>query len=78
MWQQFLGPRTVEKGFWVTTLADINEDGIVDIYDIAPVAIRFGATIGYASFSTEADINLDYVIDIYDIVKIALDYGWHY
>ena len=78
LWSFLLGPKTVEKSFHVTTLADINEDGAVDIYDIALVATHFGSNIGEPGFSTEADIARDYTIDIFDITKIALDYGWTY
>ena len=73
-----LGPRTLEKSFWITTLGDTNEDGVVDIFDMAIVAVCFGSRLGELNFNPEADVLLDHTIDIFDIVKIALDYGWTY
>jgi Bacterial extracellular solute-binding proteins, family 5 Middle/Dockerin type I domain len=78
LWHSTLGPKTVEKHFWVTTLADVNEDGVVNILDISKVATQFGLIIGQPGFDTMADVNLDHKINILDIVKIALDYSWHY
>jgi hypothetical protein len=78
LWQSVLGPKTVERRFWITTLADVNEDGVVNILDIVKVATRFGLFIGQPRFDTTADLNIDHEINILDIVKIALDYGRHY
>lgn len=78
LWYSALGPKTVERHFWVTTQADVNEDGVVNILDIAKVATTFGLAIGQPGFDTIADVNTDYKTNILDIVKIAMDYGWHY
>jgi hypothetical protein len=78
LWSSVLGPRITERAFWVTTLADINKDGIVNILDIVTIAARFGSKMHEQLFKTEADINLDYKINILDIVGVAVDFGWHY
>ena len=57
---------------------DVNGDGIVDIFDIARIAIVFGVqVIGIPppNWDPNADINGDYVIDIFDIVIVALHFG---
>ena len=57
---------------------DINGDGIVDIFDIARIAIVFGVqVIGVPppNWDPNADINGDYIIDIFDIVIVALHFG---
>jgi hypothetical protein len=78
IWQSILGHEPVEKKFWVTTLADINEGGVVNIIDIATIAVCFGSKMFEPLFRTEADINLDHKVNILDIVCVALDFGWHY
>jgi hypothetical protein len=78
-----LGPRTIEKKFWVTVAADLNFDVTIDIYDIVTVAAQFGGQYNNADpalrllYSPLADVNHDYVIDIYDIVLIARAFGWN-
>ncbi len=54
-------------------IGDVNEDGLVDIYDIVSIARVFGSTVPPAD--DRYDINLDNVIDIYDIVRAASRYG---
>ena len=80
LWPMILGPYTTEKNFWVTVLADLNEDRVVDIFDIVIVGSRFGAELDsfYYDYlySPQADINHDFIIDIFDIVQVALVFGW--
>jgi hypothetical protein len=60
----------------VTIAGDINGDGTVDIFDIAPIALAFGSVRGGTGYNALADINRDDIIDIFDIVQVALIYGW--
>ncbi len=76
MWAHFLGPIVVQKNFWITVPADLNADGVVDIFDIVPIAIAFGSTIGDANYSPAADLNHDGKVDIFDIVIVAINFGW--
>ncbi len=78
LWQSILGPRTVTKNFWVTVLADIDENGTVDILDIVLIAANFGKSIGDTGFKSEGDLNMDGEMDIFDIVIVATNFGWHY
>ena len=77
-WQSILGPKTVTKSFCVTVLADIDENGTVDILDIVLIATNFGKTIGETGFKSEGDLNMDRTVDIFDIVLVASTFSWHY
>jgi hypothetical protein len=76
LWGMILGPYITVKKFWVTVLADLNEDCVVDIFDIVIVGSRFGAAFGEPLYSPQADVNHDFIIDIFDIVQVALVFGW--
>jgi len=58
-----------------TALGDINFDGIVDIFDIAAVAIAFGSKPPNPNWNADADLNKDGEIDIFDLVVVALHYN---
>lgn len=55
--------------------ADINDDGVVDIYDVVAVAIAFGSKPGDPNWNPTADLNNDSITDIYDVVTVAKDFG---
>ncbi len=48
--------------------SDVNEDGIIDIFDLVYVAAR------YDSADTTADLNEDGTVDIFDLVIVANHY----
>ena len=53
---------------------DLNEDGLIDIFDIVQVAVAFGSEPHGPYWDNRADINYDGYINIFDIVLIALNY----
>jgi hypothetical protein len=57
---------------------DINEDGKVDILDVAVAAYAFGSYPGHPRWNPIADINGDNKIDIVDVAFIAWYYGSEY
>ena len=59
----------------VANKGDINADGIVDIFDIAKVALAFSSTSNDPNWNPVADINGDEIVDIFDIVVVALHFG---
>jgi hypothetical protein len=59
-------------------VADINRDGIVDIFDALILAGAFNSVLGSPSWKPDADINGDNVIDIYDAMLLANHYNQHY
>jgi len=56
-------------------LGDINEDEVVDIFDIVIVAVAFSAELGDPNWNQKADVVVDGIIDIFDIVTVGVDYG---
>ena len=60
---------------WSGFTGDINQDGIVDIFDITTVAVAFNSKLGDPNWNEAADIISDGIIDIFDIVVVALHFG---
>jgi len=54
---------------------DLNNDGGVDIVDVAIAASAFGTEPGDSRWRKEADMDGDDEINILDLAKIALDFG---
>ena len=62
--------------WYKTSLAgDLNDDGIVDINDLARVSDAYGFTLGDPDWDAAADINEDDIIDVYDLAIIGKNYG---
>jgi len=64
--------------FYKTSLVlkgDANEDGTVDVNDLALVSGAYGSRKGDYSFDKAADLNNDDVIDLWDLTLVAKDYG---
>jgi len=55
--------------------SDVNEDGIIDILDIATVAKAYGCKPGDLNWNPVADMDINEKIDIIDIATVAKDYG---
>jgi hypothetical protein len=51
---------------------DVNEDGMIDIFDLVLIAQNFGKTSG---FDSRADANGDGKVDIFDLVVVAQHFG---
>ena len=56
-------------------LGDLNDDGIIDIYDVVTIAIAFGSKPGDSNWNAKADLVSDNIIDIYDVVTLASNFG---
>ena len=50
---------------------DIDNNGIVNIFDIRTVAFYYGQV------NSQYDLNGDNFIDIYDLVKVATNFGYY-
>ena len=60
----------------ITGLGDIAPAyGIVDIFDIAKIALSFGSVPSDPSWNSDADINDDALVDIFDMVAVAANFG---
>jgi len=60
---------------WGDFTGDINRDRVVDIFDLATVAVAFNSKPGDSNWIEIADINNDGLVDIFDIVVVALHFG---
>lgn len=59
----------------ISLLGDLNEDGIVNILDLAIVAYSFRSSLGDPEWNPKADLNHDKIINIIDISVVAIEYG---
>lgn len=55
--------------------ADVNGDGIADIFDLFIVAKAYGAVVGEPEYNPEADINKDGIVDMQDLNIVCIQYG---
>ncbi len=55
--------------------ADINRDGVIDIFDVVIVAVAFTSKPGDFNWNPIADINSDSLVDIFDLVTVAVSFG---
>lgn len=58
----------------VKFLGDVNDDGIVNIIDLATIGRSYGTSVGDPLYYREADINRDGIIDIADLATAAYNY----
>lgn len=58
--------------------ADLNQDGKVDMRDIAIVAMAYGSTIGSPNWNPLADLNADGFVDMRDLAIVAKHFGEQY
>jgi len=59
----------------VKLLGDVNDDGIVDIYDLGRIGKAYGATLESSNWDADADINSDDIIDFFDLAACGKNYG---
>jgi hypothetical protein len=74
MTNNFLFAGTVEI-VSATALGDINQDGIVDIFDLMTAVIAFNSKPTDSSWDARCDLNGDSVIDILDLAIVAINFG---
>jgi len=56
-------------------IADINMDGVVDVYDAVTVFVAYGSTPEDSNWNPDVDLYRDGVIDIFDATLVLKDYG---
>lgn len=57
------------------SVADVNQDGKVDIKDLAALAVHFGTYAGGPGYDSTFDLNSDGKIDIQDLAIVAMNFG---
>lgn len=60
---------------WLVLREDINDDGVVDIVDVAIIGQAFGSYPGHPRWNVNVDLDCNDVINIIDIVKVAKEFG---
>jgi len=60
---------------WRFSTGDLNDDGIVDILDIAIVAMTFDTTPEGSGWNPDTDMDNNDIINIIDISAVAVDFG---
>lgn len=61
--------------YLTTCEGDINDDGVVDIMDLATVAQPYGSKEGDPEYNPDADLSNDGLVDIRDIAIVSREYG---
>lgn len=61
--------------YYAPIRGDIDGNGIVDIFDVAVVALAFGSTPGYGEWDPRADLNADGIVDILDATIIGVNFN---
>jgi parallel beta-helix repeat protein len=64
-------------GTGLRQVGDVNDDGRVDIIDIARVAAAFGSSRGQARYNPSCDFNFDGRVDVQDLAPTSGNFGWH-
>lgn len=59
----------------VFSVADVNQDATVNLYDLYVVAYAFGSRPGDPNWNLHADLNRDARIDLNDLLIVATNYG---
>lgn len=59
----------------VVMVGDVNNDGLVDITDVAMVAYAYDSKPGHPRWHPNLDVNSDNIIDITDVAIVAYEYG---
>jgi hypothetical protein len=54
---------------------DVNNDGRVEIIDVAIVAFAFGSTPGSPQWNPAADLDLNGIVNIIDVASVSYDFG---
>ena len=70
-------PVNVYDGFFTNTalLGDLNNDGKVDISDVAMASAAFGSFPGHPRWNPAADIDKDGFVNIFDIALVCQNFG---
>jgi hypothetical protein len=68
-------PNAMEDAFFRTLQSDVNNDGVVNNYDLVAVRAAYGTKPGETNWNINADVNRDRIVSVFDLNKIGKDYG---
>ncbi len=68
---------TVVDGYFtnIAPTGDVNDDGIVNIFDLTIVSLSYGCFQGEPGYNPDADLNEDGIVDMRDLVIVARNLG---
>lgn len=55
----------------ITSKEDLNNDGVIDIEDLAIIASKYNLDNKNKNWNKKLDINNHWVIDIFDLINIS-------
>jgi hypothetical protein len=58
----------------VRLAGDVNNDCIVNIFDLASVGLAYGSTLDDNNWNANADLNNDGVVNIFDLAIVGINY----
>jgi hypothetical protein len=67
--------KATETNMWQGLYGDVNNDGVVDVRDIAIFGKAFGSYPGHPRWNPAADLDGNGIVNILDGVKIAKNFG---
>jgi len=59
----------------IALYGDVNEDGVVNIYDLALIGIAYKTKLGDSNYNPAADLDGDGYVNIWDLYYVAVHYG---
>ena len=74
---QYLKQLHLDLQYYKST-GDLDDNGIVDIYDVVIISTAFGSESGDPKWNQAADLNYDDIVDIFDVVLVATNFGKTY
>lgn len=75
---RYKGQTTTNSMTLQIKIPDVNNDGVVDLFDLVKVAKAYASSPGDPNWDPEADVNGDNTVDIFDLVIISKYYGAKY
>ena len=54
---------------------DVDNNCIVNIFDLAAVGLAFGSHPGYPNWNSNADIVVDGIVNIFDLAAVGINFG---
>lgn len=68
-------PDTMHGQLRVLKSPDLNNDGTINIIDLARIGAAFGSTPTSAGWNPDVDLNFDNVVNIIDLAIVAANFG---
>jgi len=54
---------------------DVNQDGVINILDLARIGFAYDSKVGDTRYNPSYDLNADGTVNIFDLAQVAIDYN---